>query len=160
MLHEEYTEDRIEKIMDWQAKQVAEGTQDNIFIVVDDLGGQVSFRSHAWQRLIRCHRHLKITVMLGIHYMVDAPPSARTICTNAFIFRQYGHPSLRRAYQEFLFGFDSERESSKFLETCTEGKSNRHYCIVYSQLADCKSDMYQRYKAPDMSKHPFRIIVS
>jgi hypothetical protein len=159
LLYEHYEEEKIEKILNWQSKQVANKVSDNIFIVVDDLGGQVSFKSKVWQRLIRCHRHLNITLMLGIHYMIDAPPAARTICTNAFIFKQFGFQSHRRTYQEFLFGFRNERESTEFLNKCTEGKDNRYYCIVYTQMADSKKEMYQRFRAPNMKQYPFRIVI-
>ena len=159
-LYEQYEERQLEEIVDWQATQVANRRQDNIFIVVDDLGGQVSFKSAIWQRIIRCHRHLFITLLIGIHYMVDAPPSARTCCTTAFIFRQFGNRSYRHTFMEFGVGFDNETQCKKFIEACCMGEKNRYYCIVYKQGADTKEQMYQRYRAPDMKRHPFRIYIN
>lgn len=62
-VHEEVSDDFLEQIIFLQEQYQRPG-----LIIFDDVTGAIDFKSKAFKKLFSRHRHLNVTVLVGVHY--------------------------------------------------------------------------------------------
>jgi len=107
-------------IMEYQAKQVEQGTAENVLLVFDDIIGEDSVKTYGslLGKLFTCSRHYKITIFITTQYLYKVPPVLRENCKFVFICSSDNPTDRKRIHDEFCRG--DKRNFDKWLDVCSE----------------------------------------
>ena len=119
-VHAEYTDEKLAAILRHQDKRRSlrppssglKGQGSNLptkvrecppmFLVFDDMTGQVNMNSKVFTRLITSYRHYNITLFFAAHLITRVSTVFRECCRYAFIFKQNTSRSVDSLWNEFF----------------------------------------------------------
>lgn len=122
-VHAEYSDAKLEDIMRFQQRPNAGA----MFIVFDDMTGQVNMNSKTFMRFIQAYRHYKITVLFATHMINKVSTLFRECTTTAIIFRQRTKRSYDALHENF-FGDIDKNDLAGFVSKYTS--RDYHYLMV------------------------------
>lgn len=158
MIYNEYDPDIIRRLVKRQKKimkraEAGEKVNPNVLLILDDVAYDKGiFRSKEIRYSAYCGRHIAITVIIAVQFLVDIPPDIRTNIDLVFCLRENILTNKERLYKFFFGIFPDFHTFNQALLACT----NNFECIVCDNTARSNniSECIYWYKAP--LYEPFR----
>lgn len=155
-LHEEYSEDTLQEIMDQQDKMIAKLTSkkidmtkaDHILWVFDDMVGSGLFnqkRNNAFKRLSVRRRHFCSSVVGVVQAYKEFPRTSRTNANIFILFRIDNEDELESIYSDFPCGLDWEQWRLVY-DYCT--KDPYHFMMINTQAKDSRYRITKNFIEP------------
>lgn len=154
-LYPGYSASRIESLVETQATMARKGKARNVLLVLDDCAYDKGiFRTTCMRNIMMNGRHLKITLILSLQYLVDLEPSLRTQIDIVVTLREAIHTNRQKLHR-FFFGIVPHfNDFVKILDKTTENYGTL-VLEAYSTTNDL-SDCLHWWKA-SLSVPPFKI---
>lgn len=150
-IYREFDSDRVEAIMDSQAKLISKHgkvKETQLFIILDDVLSDAdnTFKNKAMRRLFFDGRHYNITVFVLIQDAMGINPKMRGNVDNVFIFAEIIHNNIKKLHQHYCGAFEKFSDFRRVLNSCTE---NREAMVVKmtQNLSSRISDIIFFYRA-------------
>lgn len=150
-VHSEYTDEKLDRIMEMQRRQPKESRKP-MFIVFDDMTNQVKMDSRVFCKLIQAYRHYNCTVIFATHLIPKVSTLFRECCTIAIIFRMRTKRSYDALHENF-FGDIDRNEIEEFIKNYT---SQPYQYLMVSNATQDPNERYSSGKAPP--NYPVRMI--
>lgn len=153
-VHSEYTDQKLTAILAHQDRRRDPVTKmpPPMFIVLDDMIGQVKMDSKVFTRLITSYRHYNISVFYAAHLVTRVSTLFRECCRYCFIFRQTTKRSFEALWEVFLQDIPRDR-LEEFIGRYTQKKY--HYLLV-----KCEHDGNERYEVGCAPANEARIMLN
>ena len=133
-IFDRYDEKKINHILEWQRRSVANEKGMKTGLILDDCMGEVGGDGKKTKvmsqgnigKIFKIGRHLKIFFWCTLQYMRDAPPDARGNTDLLFLYNLTSHLERRKCYEDFFGTVKTFDEFESILSSCTRG----YKCLV------------------------------
>ncbi len=145
-VHPEYDEDKLQNLMDIQAKLIEKGVKKNAFVIFDDcIDDPNQFNSPVLKRLCTQLRHYNITVIFSTQYCNALPSRMRTNAMSVFMFYTDTKNNLEALYNSFGQSFETYNDFKSFLLSHT---GNYKFIYFNKMKSNNQKDNYIVMKCP------------
>lgn len=123
---------KVDSMLNIQRDSVKKKRPKSLFIAMDDcMFDKKCLKSLAMRDLFFNGRHLHVTLMNAMQYVMDMGPDLRSQCDYCFILKENILSNKVRLYKYFFGMFDTFKDFSRVLEKCTEN----HCALVLDNTA-------------------------
>ena len=141
-IHEKYSDEALDNLMEMQKKIVEKGKNCPAFVIFDDcLNSENQFTSDSLENLSMQLRHYNITVIMSTQYTNMIPVPIRSNAMEVFIFTTRGTRALESLHESYGQNFDRYSEFKDYLFKVFREEYN---FVHYNTM----SDEYQVLKCP------------
>ena len=120
LIHNEYSEDVLQRLMDSQKRDWKRGYGRNILLFLDDCGfDKKVFTSKIVRELFLNGRHRRIGLVFALQYCLDIPPDIRSNIDIVIAARDPIHTSREKLHRNFFGVFRDYQEFGLTFDTCT-----------------------------------------
>lgn len=151
-----YAENTIEELIDVQKNAARDKKQRSLALVLDDCMYQRNvLRSNAQRNLHFNGRHLHLTFINAVQYLMDIEPSMRANVDYVFAMRETIHSNKMKLWKFFFGVFPSYQDFSRTMDACTKDYSAIVLDCTQAGASSIEEQIFW-YKA-DVNVRPFRI---
>jgi hypothetical protein len=147
---------KLETMLHMQRELAKQNKARHLFVVMDDcMYDKRVMKGTAIRDLFMNGRHLRVTFLNCVQYMMDMGPDLRTQVDYLFVLRENIHSNKMKLFKYFFGQFDSYKEFDRVLTRCTDDYS----CLVLDNTRPGSSNICDSvfwYKA-DIDLPPFRM---
>jgi len=104
-IHPEYSEEKLDNLMNIQKNLIKKGIIKEAFVIFDDSVSKDQFNSESLKNLCTQLRHYHITVIFATQYANIVPTWMRTNAMGVVIFKSDSECNLRALFQSYGQGF-------------------------------------------------------
>lgn len=123
----------IDEIIDIYNEQMMNSDK-SLLLILEDMLDQIDMRNKVWGRLISTHRHINCSLIITTQYMKKScSPVMRNMITEAFIFRDIQHESVKAIAETFSSELNVWEMKKLIADNLPKGG---HYCLHYSSTRD------------------------
>lgn len=161
-IFDRYDERKINHILEWQRRTVANGKGMKMGLILDDCMGEVTADGKKTKvmsqgnigKIFKIGRHLKIFFWCTLQYMRDAPPDARGNTDLLFLYNLTSHIERRKCYEDFFGMVKTFDEFESILTSATQG----YKCLVLDTriaMRDPENCLFWYEASPEVA--PFKL---
>lgn len=163
LIFHEFNNDKLQHILEWQKRAVANDKALRVGLVMDDCMAETVgtgskkkkvMGSQDVIKVFKLGRHLKMFYINCMQYIKDAPPEIRGNVDLLFAFGTTSGNEREKLWKEYFAMFSNYKSFCQVFEACTQ----QYECIVLDTRMAAKqpTDSVFYYKA-NLIKEPFRV---
>jgi hypothetical protein len=125
----ENIDDYLDDVYDKQKEVIEKGENSNGLLILDDIGGSLSFRKKdkTLQKIASTGRHFKISTVFITQYIHTASPIIRTQSDLIILMGRFSLPSIKSIYEQYSpLNITDEKTLKKILDN----NSNNYTALV------------------------------
>lgn len=118
--------------------------QKNVLLILDDCMSDYDFTSakvSAFKRIFTIGRHMAISIMINIQYLITLPPVCRNNCDTVFC-GQVNHQSVRLMSEKYLSG---NLEKNEFIKLNNRATKDYQFLVINMNSIKDSDDLNQIY---------------
>lgn len=124
LIYSEYRADVIRQVLNTQKEACVAGNAYNVVLVLDDcMYDKAIMKSKVMREVLMNGRHMKLTVIVLVQYMMDLPPQCRSQIDIVISTRDPIIDNRKKLHKHFFGFFETYKDFSKCYKQCTNDYS-------------------------------------
>ena len=131
-IYNSFNAGKLDQMLQMQRQLGKKNKQRDLYVVMDDCAyDKKVLKGVGIRDLFMNGRHLHVTLMYAMQYIMDMGPDLRSQCDYIFALRESIISNKQRLWRYFFGMFDKYEDFSRVLDRCTEN----HCCLVLDNTA-------------------------